>query len=86
MVIELAGEGMALTVSALAETVELELFLVVGYRGILRATNSVAFLLDRVDQDEDVAGRLEGIKVGPVSYLLSEVFVAAPQDGGEHLK
>ena len=48
--------------------------------------DSVAFLLDRVEQDEDVYERLEGIEVGPVSYFLSEVFVAAPQDGGEHLK
>ena len=73
------------TVSALSETVELELWLAGGNRGILGASESIDLLLDHVDQAEGVAGRIEGIEVSLVLYLASEVLVTATHDGGEHL-
>ena len=76
---------MSLIVLALAETVKLYLCLVVGDRGVLRNADSVAFLLNRVEKAKDIAVRLEGIKFGLVSYFALDVFVAEPQDSGEHL-
>ena len=84
MVLDVVRDGMAPTFLALDETVELDLCLMVGERDVLGATDSAALLLDGVEQAEGVSVRLEGIEVVPVSYLSSEVFVAAPQDGGEH--
>ena len=48
MVLEVVGDGVALTVLDLAEMVELDLCLMVGDRGILGAMDSIAFLLDCV--------------------------------------
>ena len=76
---------MSLIVLALAETVKLYLCLVVGNRGILSDTDFVAFLLNPVEKAKDIAVRLEGIKFGLVSYFALDVFVAEPQDSGEHL-
>ena len=57
----------------------------IGQKGVLGATDSVAFLLGHVEQAKGVAGRLEGIGVGSVLYLSSKVLVAASNDSGEHL-
>ena len=56
----------------------------VGNRGIFGDSDSVSLLLDRVEQAKSVAGTLEVIEVGPVSYLASKFLVAAPLDGEEH--
>ena len=69
---------MSATVSALAKAVELDLRLIVSDRDVLGATYSVPLLRDLIEQAEDVAKRLEVIKVGPVLDLASEVLVAAP--------
>ena len=65
--------------------VELDLRLMIGNRGVLGALYFVALLINSIEQSKGDARRLEGIEVGPVLYLASEVLVAAPQDGGEHL-
>ena len=75
---------MSLTVSVLLEKIKLDLYLMVGNRGILGATEYVAFLLYSFDQARGVADRLKGIEVGPVLHLTSEVLVTAPQIVGEH--
>ena len=62
--IQVFGNGVATTVLALTETVELDLRLMIGGIGVLGAPYSIPILLDRL-----VAGRLEGIEVGPVSDL-----------------
>ena len=84
MVIKVVGESIATTVLTLAGTVELDMCLMVGDRGVLIAMESIAFLLNRVDQAECVASRHEGIRVSPVSHISLEVFITAPQDCGEH--
>ena len=83
--IEVVRHGMATTVFALAETVELDLCLMVGNRSILGASESVALLLDRVDQSEGVPGRLKEIEVGLFLYLPLEVIIIEPEDSGDHL-
>ena len=57
---------MAVAVLAVADTVEFELCLMVGNRGIFCASDSVAFLINHVEQANGVAGRLKGIEVSPV--------------------
>ena len=83
--LQLVRHGVAATVLTLAETVELHLRLMIGDRGILGVSSSVSLLLNRVEQAEDVTGRLEEIEIGPVLDLALEVLVASPQDGGENL-
>ena len=73
---------MAASVLALAETVELDLRLMVGNKGILDAPYPVPLLIDSVEQVEGVAGRIKLIKVILVSDLASEVLVSTPQDVG----
>ena len=85
VVLEVVRHGVAATISALAEMVELNLRLMIDDRGVLSYLYSVALLIDCVDQAEGVAGRLKGIKSGPVSDFSSEVLVAAPHYGGENL-
>ena len=46
---------MAQTVSDLADKVELDLYLIVGYRGVLGSTDSVAPLLGCVEHAEVIA-------------------------------
>ena len=84
--LEVVGHGVAVTVSSLAETVEIHLHLVIGDKGIFGASYCVALLFNRVEQVKGVTGRLEGIEVGLVFNLSSKVLVAAPQDVGEHLE
>ena len=86
MVLHMVRDVMATAVSALDETVELYLCLMVGNRGIFNASDFVALLTNHIEQAKGVAGRLEGIKVGSVFNLSSKVLVAAPQDVGEHLE
>ena len=85
VMIQMVGHDVSVTVLSLTETVEPDLRLMIYDRGVLGAFYSVALLLDRIEQAEDVAGRLNGIEVGPFSDLALEVLVAAPQDIGEHL-
>ena len=77
--------GVYATILALAETVELDLRLMVGVRGVLSAPDYVPLLLDYIEQADDVAEILEGIEVGLVLDLVSEVLVTAPQDSGEYI-
>ena len=69
----------------LDEMIELDLSLMVDNRGILGDPYFVPLLLNHIEQDEGVSGRIEVIEVGPVLELASEVLIAAPQDGWEHL-
>ena len=85
VILQVVGHGVAETILALADIVELDLRLMIGGRVVIIGPYSIPLLLDQDDQAEGVPGRLEGIKVGPVSDLASEVLVAAPQDGGGHL-
>ena len=52
---------MAATILDLADTVELDLRLMIGKRGVLGASNSATLLIDRVEKAEDVARILEEI-------------------------
>ena len=83
--IKVVKHGVAPTVLDLAKAVELDLHLMVGNRGVLGAPYSTLLLLDYVEQAEGVARRLEVIEVSRFSYLVSEVIVSEPYDGGEHL-
>ena len=86
VILQLVGYGVAATVLALAKALELDLRLMVGYRGVLGAPCSLTLLLDSIEKAEGVSKRLEVIKVGPFSDLALEVLVAAPRDGGEILR
>ena len=83
--LEVVGHGVAVTVSALAQTVELHMRLMIGDRVVLGALYSVSLLPNHVDQAKGVAGRLKGIKVRPVSDLALEVLVTAPQGSRYYL-
>ena len=48
MVLEVVRDSMLLIVLSLSDMVELDLCLVVGNRGVLGATDYVAFLINRV--------------------------------------
>ena len=78
----MVGHGVAVTVSSLAETVEIHLHLVIGDKGIFGASYCVALLFNRVEQVKGVTGRLKGIEFGPDLNLASEVLIRAPQDSG----
>ena len=85
VVLEVVGQGVATTISALAKTVELDLLLMIYNMGILVASYSVDLLIDRVDQAKGVSGRIEGIEVGPFLDLVLKFLIEAPQDGGDNI-
>ena len=82
MVLKVVGQSVSATISALADTVELHLRLMIDDRGVLRASYSIAFLLFHVDQAKGFSIRLKGIKVGTVLEISSEVLVSEPQYSG----
>ena len=77
--LQVVGHGVAATVLALADMVELGLHLMIGDRGVLSDLYSISLLFNRVEQAKGVAVRLEGFEVGPVSDLALEVLVPASQ-------
>ena len=83
--LQVVGHSVTATVLALAETAELDLRMMIGYRGVLGVSNPVPLLIDRVEKDEGVAVIIEGFEIVPVSDLASEVLVVASQDGWENI-
>ena len=55
VMIEVVGHGVAETVLALAETVELYLHLMICNKGVLSASYSVTLLIDNIDKSKGVS-------------------------------